>query len=340
MAMPRGVHPGALLTVPAMVVAARAVEGCGGMDLTGPSRDGGADRTVAIGDDGPSTGGDDGIGASSGGPLPPGCMGDAGQPLRCYVDSSCPRGSSTTLKGTAFDPARKNPLGNAFVYVPNSTSALPPIATGTNVCTSCATPIGDYASMTITGSDGSFTLRFLPSWIPITTDPEFVRIFLRDRAVHSRRGRGPRARRTSRLTHGEHLLAHPACGARRISTAVPFSGSDGASQGKPRVRWLVHEPGKPLVPGVGLEIALQRRGCRCEGHVRIAGDVRRGDDVRLPEQRSRGVDWFVGEDVEAGAAELPALQRIDERRRVHELAASDVHEEGASLHRRKDPAID
>ena len=171
--MPRGVHARTLLAVAAGVVAARAVEGCGGEDLTGPSRDGGADGTVAIGVDGPSTGGDDGIGASdgssgvvgssSGGPLPWGCTGDAGQPLRCYVDLSCPGGSPTTLKGTVFDPAGKNPLPNAVVYVPNDTSSLPPLATGTNVCTSCAATIGDFASVTITGSDGSFTLRDVPT---------------------------------------------------------------------------------------------------------------------------------------------------------------------------------
>jgi hypothetical protein len=174
MAMPGGEHARALLAVAAVVVAARAVEGCGGKDLTGTSRDGGADGTVAIGDDGASTGGgaetgaSDGssgvVGSSSGGQLPPGsCTGDAGQPLRCYVDPSCPTGSPTTLKGTAFDPAGKNPLPNAIVYIPNSTSALPPIATGTNVCTSCATTIGDYASAVVTASDGSFVLTGVPA---------------------------------------------------------------------------------------------------------------------------------------------------------------------------------
>ena len=173
MATPRSVHARALLAVAAVVVVARAVEGCGGHDLTGPSSDGGDDATVAIGDDGSSTGGDGGIGgsdgsggddgSSSGFLLPPGCTGDAGQPLRCYIDSSCPRGASTTLTGTVFDPAGKNPLGNIIVYVPNSTSALAPIATGTSVCTSCTNAIGDYAAVAITGSDGSFTLTDVPA---------------------------------------------------------------------------------------------------------------------------------------------------------------------------------
>ncbi len=67
------------------------------------------------------------------------------------------------MKGTVFDPAGKNPLGNIVVYVPNSTSALPPIATGESVCSSCATSIGDYAAVTITGSDGTFTLTDVPA---------------------------------------------------------------------------------------------------------------------------------------------------------------------------------
>src|ERR1019366_3343718 len=166
MAMPGGEHARALLAVAAVVVAARAVEGCGGKDLTGTSRDGGADGASTGG--GAETGASDGssgvVGSSSGGQLPPGsCTGDAGQPLRCYVDPSCPTGSPTTLKGTAFDPAGKNPLPNAIVYIPNSTSALPPIATGTNVCTSCATTIGDYASAVVTASDGSFVLTGVPA---------------------------------------------------------------------------------------------------------------------------------------------------------------------------------
>jgi hypothetical protein len=178
MTMPRGVHGRTFLGI-AAGVAAVAAEGCGGQDLTGPTRDGGGDGTIALGDDGSSIGSDGGVGgsdgsggdgsssggdgSSSGFSLPPGCTGDAGQPLNCYIVPPCPRGASTTLKGTVFDPAGKNPVANAVVYVPNSTSALPAIATGTSVCTSCATPVGDYAALAITASDGSFTLTDVPS---------------------------------------------------------------------------------------------------------------------------------------------------------------------------------
>jgi hypothetical protein len=174
MAMPRSVHVRALLAAGALVVTGRTVEGCGGKDFAFPSHDGGTDATAgAIGDDdgaasgaGTGTGASDGsgvVGSGTGGPLPPGsCTGDAGQPLRCYVDPSCPSGSPTTLKGTVFDPAGKDPVPNVAVFVPNSTP-LPPIATGTNRCTSCSTSIGDYVSLALTGADGSFVLTDVPS---------------------------------------------------------------------------------------------------------------------------------------------------------------------------------
>ena len=169
------IHARTLLAVTAVVVTGRVVEGCGG-GLAGPSHDGGADGTAsAIGDDdGAARGAGAGTGARDGSPgvvssrndasLPPGCTGEAGQPLRCYVDMSCPNGLPTTLKGTAFDPAGKNPLPNAAVYVPdNTTVPLAPIATGTNRCTTCASSIGDYTTVTLTGSDGSFVLKYVPT---------------------------------------------------------------------------------------------------------------------------------------------------------------------------------
>ena len=171
MAMPRSVRVRALLAAAALVVAGRTVAACGGEDLAFPSHDGGVDATAsAMGDDGAASGAgaraSDGSGvvsSGSGGLVPPGtCTGDAGQPLQCYVDLSCPGGSSTTLKGTVFDPAGKNPVRNAAVFVPNRTP-LPPIATGTNRCTSCSTPIGDYAAVTLTEADGSFVLTGVPT---------------------------------------------------------------------------------------------------------------------------------------------------------------------------------
>ena len=163
-ATPRFGRARALLTVAAVVIAGRALEGCGGKDLAVLSHDGGADATAsAIGDHGAASGagagGRDGSGGvvSSGNDaslLPGGCTGGADQPLRCYVDMSCPGGASTTLKGTVFDPAGKNPLADVLVFVPYDRSPLPPIATGTRSCSSCATEIGDYtvAALTETGA--------------------------------------------------------------------------------------------------------------------------------------------------------------------------------------------
>jgi hypothetical protein len=171
MARRGAVHARALLAVAAVVGTGDALEGCGGKDLAVPVHDGGADGTVsAIGDDGAAggTGASDGSGGivssgDDGPPAPGACTGEASQPLHCYINPSCPSGSSTTLKGTVFDPAGKNPLNNVVVYVPDDPSLLRPIAIGTDVCTTCSTAIGNYAAVSFTGSDGSFVLEGVPT---------------------------------------------------------------------------------------------------------------------------------------------------------------------------------
>jgi hypothetical protein len=68
-------------------------------------------------------------------------------------------------------------------------------------------------------------------------------------------------------------------------------------------------------------LGLHRRGA----------EVRRTEHLRVLHEREvlRGLH---GENVERGPAELPGVQRIDERGLVHERAARAVHEEGALLH--------
>jgi hypothetical protein len=78
----------------------------------------------------------------------------------------CPNGESpATLTGTVFDPAGKNPLYNAVVYVPQAD--LPPIATGTNTCTTCGTPVSSYVTATATDATGKFTLPNVPTGMEI-----------------------------------------------------------------------------------------------------------------------------------------------------------------------------
>jgi hypothetical protein len=90
------------------------------------------------------------------------CTSGSGE-LGCYV-VSCPNGGSTTLTGTVYDPAGKNPIYNAVVFVPNSTTgALPKITPGTSSCNTCDAAIGDYVVATQTNAKGQFTLKGVPA---------------------------------------------------------------------------------------------------------------------------------------------------------------------------------
>jgi hypothetical protein len=76
------------------------------------------------------------------------CDGDAGGYQR------------TQLTGKVYDPAGKNPIYNALVYVPNAT--VGPLTEGVS-CDSCSTGSGSPIVSTLTDYTGSFTLKGVPN---------------------------------------------------------------------------------------------------------------------------------------------------------------------------------
>ena len=146
--------------------------GCGGSKADGLQ---GGEEGVG-GDDASfgSSGGGSGGGSSGSGVF--GSSGDGGTPVQtmncpgCYVDTSCAGGGHTTISGTVFDPAGKNPLNNVVVFAPRDVTQLPTIRQGTNTCNTCDTPIGDYFAATVSDAKGHFSL----SDIPTGTDVPFV----------------------------------------------------------------------------------------------------------------------------------------------------------------------
>lgn len=80
--------------------------------------------------------------------------------LRCLVPPNC----TTSLSGTVYDPAGKNPLYNVVVFVPNDPAGtLPAITPGTHTCNTCDVSIGNYVAATTTDSKGHFTLTGVPA---------------------------------------------------------------------------------------------------------------------------------------------------------------------------------
>ncbi len=93
---------------------------------------------------------------NDGGPVAP-CP-DGG--LGCYVPANC----TTSVSGTVYDPAGRNPLYNVIVFVPNDPlGTLPPITPGTHTCQTCDVSIGNYLAATTTDAKGNFTLSGMPA---------------------------------------------------------------------------------------------------------------------------------------------------------------------------------
>jgi len=102
-----------------------------------------------LGDDGGTLKG----GGDGGGPTGP-CVN-----LQCQ-QHACSGGGSTTISGTVYDPAAKNPLYDVVVYVPNSKVA--PFASGAT-CDSCGTLYsGNPVVTALTDASGKFTLTNAP----------------------------------------------------------------------------------------------------------------------------------------------------------------------------------
>jgi hypothetical protein len=81
----------------------------------------------------------------------------------CNQIHSCPSGSnpsSTSISGTIYDPAGKNPLYDVVAYIPNKPpDAITPGAS----CYSCAQLYtGDPVASALTGPDGKFTIQNAP----------------------------------------------------------------------------------------------------------------------------------------------------------------------------------
>ena len=92
----------------------------------------------------------------------PGGGGTTCSGIQCQImKDNCPATSQTTLTGTIYDPAGKNPLYNILVYVPNATPSA--ITSGAS-CDKCDTYVtGSPIAVALTDAQGRFTLKNIPS---------------------------------------------------------------------------------------------------------------------------------------------------------------------------------
>jgi hypothetical protein len=140
-------HSFPFFAVASLCVAASLASGCGS---TGDNKDGGS------------------IGNSSGGLFTQGDDSDGGAVNlpRCITATnqcvaSCSNGGSTTVSGTVYDPAGRNPLYGVVVYVPS----VPPAALQSGAgCYSCASlySSGMAIANAVTDASGKFTLTGVP----------------------------------------------------------------------------------------------------------------------------------------------------------------------------------
>ena len=85
----------------------------------------------------------------------PACTG-----LSCQ-QAACANGGSTTISGTIYDPAGRNPLYNVVAYVPSE--ELAPLGSGAS-CDTCASLYsGKPVATALSGADGKFVIKDAPA---------------------------------------------------------------------------------------------------------------------------------------------------------------------------------
>jgi hypothetical protein len=91
-------------------------------------------------------------------PTGPACYG-----LFCQRQQCATMGVTTNITGTVYDPAGKNPLYNAAVYIPvDATAPLPPFTSGASCDTCAGAGTLTVVALAQTGADGKFTLTNVP----------------------------------------------------------------------------------------------------------------------------------------------------------------------------------
>ena len=81
----------------------------------------------------------------------------------CTLPTCADPDVATTITGKVYDPAGKNPIYGAVVYIPNDLGALTAIPQGPgNACGTCVAPQGSPLAGAVTAADGSFTIKKAP----------------------------------------------------------------------------------------------------------------------------------------------------------------------------------
>jgi hypothetical protein len=146
-----------------MLVTLCPLSGCGSSNRSSF----GSGGTSGGGGGGGGSAGDVNLGGGSGGAG--GAAGKVGSPHACLsagitCDVGCSAGSTTTLSGTVYDPALRDPLYDIAVYVPaKPLAALPKgVPTGKDACSCGALYESGAIVSTTTAIDGTFSLSNVP----------------------------------------------------------------------------------------------------------------------------------------------------------------------------------
>jgi hypothetical protein len=122
----------------------------------GGSTGAGGGVTINLDANGPAGAGGSGISTGTGN-----CAATAG--WTCSLPDCANPDVATTITGKVYDPAGKNPIYGAVVYIPKEPNAITSLSQGPgNSCGTCEVPQGNPLAGAVTAADGSFTIKKAP----------------------------------------------------------------------------------------------------------------------------------------------------------------------------------